>query len=66
MDMLGMSFDEFLGAFPQGGDGLDVFVQAENEAVLLLVVLHVLEGIIMDVAEKFHTWLDSPVIFELL
>lgn len=63
--MLGMSFDELLGAFPKGGNGLDVFVQAEDEAILLLVVFHVFEGVIMNITEKFDTGLHSPVIFEL-
>lgn len=65
-DMFGMSLDELLGALPQRRNGFNVFVQAEHETVLLLVVLHVAEWVIMNIAEQFDAWFDSPVILELV
>ena len=50
-----------LGALPQGGNSLDVFVQRQGETVLLLVVGHELEGIVVNVAEELNTGLNTPV-----
>lgn len=66
VDMLWMVFDEFLCAFPQGGNGLDVFIQTQNEAVLFAIVLHELERIVVDVAEQFNTGFNAPVVLELM
>lgn len=65
-DVFGVRFHELLGAVPQRGNGLDVFVQTEDEAVLLLVFLHESERVIMDVAEQLNARFDSPVIFKLV
>src|SRR5436305_12068590 len=51
---------------PQRWDCLDILVQAQYKAVLLLVVLHKLEWIIMDVAEQFDAWLNTPVVLKLV
>lgn len=61
-----MRLDKLLGAVPQCWDGLDVFVQAENETVLFLVVLHILERIVMNITEQFDARFDPPVVFELV
>ena len=50
-----------LGALPQSGDGLDVFVQREGETVLLLVVGHELEGVVVNVTEELDAGLNTPV-----
>jgi len=63
--MLGVSFHELLRAVPQGRNGLDIFVQAEHETVLLVVVLHDPEWILMNIAEELDARLDSPVVLEL-
>jgi hypothetical protein len=50
-----------LGSVPKRRDGLDVLVQAEGEAVLLLVVGHVLERVVFDVAKQLYARLHAPV-----
>lgn len=61
-DMLRMSLHELLGAVPEGRDSLHVFVQTQNETVLLLVGLHEFENIVIDVAVELNAWLNSPVV----
>lgn len=65
-DVLRMRLDKLLGAIPQCWDGLDVFVQTENKAVLFLVVLHILERIVMNVTKQFDARFDPPVVFKLV
>lgn len=60
-NVLGVYRGEVLDSIPQRGDGLDVFVQAEGEAVLLLVVGHELERVVVDVAVQLDAGLDAPV-----
>lgn len=60
-DVLGVILHELLRAVPEGGDGLDVFVEAEHEAVLLLILGHEAEGVVVDVAEELDARLDAPV-----
>jgi len=62
-NMLGMCFHELLGAVPQGRDGLHVFIQTQHETVLLLVVRHVLEYVVVNIAEELDARLYSPVPF---
>jgi len=52
---------EVLDSIPEGGNGLDIFVQAEDEAVLFLVVGHELERVVVDVAIKLDAGLNAPV-----
>ncbi len=61
-NVLRVVLHEFLGAIQKCWDRLDVFVQAEDKAVLLLVVFHELEWIVVDVAEYLHAWLNTPVV----
>lgn len=65
-DVLGMSRHELAHAVPKRRDGLDILVQTEDEAVLLAVIAHVLEGVVVDVAVKLDAGLDAPVPFELV
>lgn len=60
--VLGMVLHELLGAVPEGRDGLNVLVQAENEAVLLLLLVHDTERIVVDIAVKLDGGLDTPVV----
>lgn len=50
-----------LGALPQSGDSLNVFVQRKSETVLLLVVGHELESVVINVAEELDAGLNAPV-----
>ncbi|KAK1849758.1 hypothetical protein CCHR01_07576 [Colletotrichum chrysophilum] len=61
-NVLGVVLHELLGAVPKGGDGLDVLVQTQDEAVLLVVLLHEAERVVVDVAEKLNGGLDTPVV----
>lgn len=56
-----MFLHEALDAVPESRDGLDVFVQAEHETVLFLVVGHEFERIVVDVAEELNARLHTPV-----
>lgn len=58
--------DESLGRVPEGRNRLDIFVQTEHEAVLLVIVADKLEGVVADVAEKLNARFDAPVVAELL
>ena len=60
-NVLGVVLGEVLGGVPEGGNGLDVFVKTESEAVLLLVVGHELERVVVDVAVQLDAGLDAPV-----
>src|SRR2546423_9335224 len=55
-----------LDAVPQRWDCLDVFVQAQHKAVLLLVVLHEFERIVVNIAKELHARFNTPVILELV
>ena len=60
-DVLREFTHEFLRAVPNCGNSFNVFVQADDEAVFLLVVCHELEWIVFDIAEDFDAGLDPPV-----
>lgn len=62
-NVLGVVLGEILCRIPEGRDGLDVFVQAEGKAVLLLVIGHELESIVVDIAVQLDAGLDAPVPF---
>ncbi|TKW55601.1 hypothetical protein CTA1_12336 [Colletotrichum tanaceti] len=61
-NVLGVVLHELLGAVPERWDSLDVLVQAQDEAVLLVVLLHEAEGIIVNIAEELDGGLDAPVV----
>lgn len=60
-DVFRVLLHEFLDRIPQRGDGFDILVQTDHEAVLFAVVGHPLESVVLDVAEEFDAWLDAPV-----
>ena len=66
VDVLRVIFDELLHTLPESWNCLDVFIQAQDEAVLLLIVLHKSEWIVVNVAEELHARLHAPVVFELV
>jgi hypothetical protein len=51
---------------PESWDGFLVLVEGEGEAVFLLVVLHVEERIVVDIAEELDIRLNTPVVFVIL
>lgn len=58
---------EELGRFgPQGRDGLRSVIERDGEAVSLVVIVHVTEDIVVDVAEEVHIWFDPPVVLRVL
>lgn len=61
-NVLWVVLDKLLDAIPESGDGLDVLVQAKNEAVLLVVLVHEAEGVVVDVAEQLDAGLHTPVV----
>ena len=61
-NVLGVVLHELRNAVPESGDGLEILVKAEHEAVLLLVLVHVAEGVVMDVAVELDARLDAPVV----
>ena len=65
-DMFGMLGHESLDTIPKRRDGLDIFIQTQNEAVLLPIVPHVFERIIANVAVKLNAGFNAPVPFKLL
>lgn len=60
-DVLRVILHELLGRVPKSRNGFQVLVQTQDEAVLLLVVGHVLERVIVDIAEQLNARLNSPV-----
>ena len=58
-----MFADELLDTIPEGRDRLDVFVETDDETILLVVVGHELKGVVGDVTEKLDAGLDAPVPF---
>ena len=57
-----ISGDEFHRLGPQGFDGLGGVVEGDGEAVGFVVVAHVAEDVIVDVAEEVHVRLHAPVV----
>ena len=52
---------ELLRFGPEGGDALGRVEEVDGKAVGLVVVLHVLEDVVVDVAEEVHVGLHAPV-----
>lgn len=61
-NVLRVVLHELGNAVPKSGDGLEILVKAEHEAVLLLVLVHVAEGVVVDVAVELDARLDTPVV----
>ncbi len=61
-----MLFHELLRTVPERRNRLHVFVEAEYETILLLIIRHVFERVVGDVAVQLNTWLNAPVPLVLL
>lgn len=61
-NVLRVALHELLRAIPKSGDGLKVFVQTDDEAVLLVVLLHEAEWIVADVTVELDAGLHAPVV----
>ena len=57
---------EFHRLGPQCGNGLRIIVQVDGKAISLVIILHVSEDIVVDVAEEVHFGLHSPIILRIL
>lgn len=62
-NVLGIVLHKLPSAVPQGRYGLHIFVQAEHEAILLLILGHIEKRIVVDVAKQFDGGFDTPVEF---
>lgn len=51
---------------PEGGQRVRVVVEGDCEAVRLVVILHVAEDVVVDVAEEMDFWFDAPVVADVL
>lgn len=51
---------------PQGRQGMRVVVQGDGEAVRLVVVLHIAENVVVDIAEEVYLGFDAPVVADIL
>lgn len=66
VDIVRVLGEELLRLGPQRRQRLGVVVQVDGEAVCLVIVLHVAEDIVVDVAEEVHLGLDAPVVTHVL
>lgn len=62
-DVLGVGLQELLHAIPECGDGVNVFVQTDDKAVLLIILLHEAERIVADITVELDAGLHAPVVF---
>lgn len=60
--VLGVFGQELFGFGPQSRDGGRGIVQVDGEAVRLVVIVHVAENVIIDIAEEVHVGFDAPVV----
>lgn len=58
--------EEFDGFGPEGGDGLGRVVNVDGKAVGLVVVAHVAENVVVDVAVEVDMRLDTPIVLHVL
>lgn len=65
-EVVGMRREELLRRRPQSWYTLRSIEQVDREAVGLVVILHVPEHIIVNVAEELNLGLDSPVVAGIL
>ncbi len=65
-DVIRVGLDELEGFGPEGGDGLGGVVEVDGEAVGFVVVLHVAEDVVVDVAKEMDFGFDSPVVAYVL
>lgn len=62
-DVLRVTLHELLHAIPESGNGINVFVQTDDKAVLLIVLLHEAEWVMADVAIELDAGLHAPIVF---
>jgi len=65
VNVLGMFSDKLLRFGPQRRDRLGRVIQADGEAIGLVVVLHVAEDVVVDITEEVDVRLDAPVILHI-
>lgn len=53
---------ELRHAIPEGRNSIEVFIQTQNKAILLVVFLHESERVKADVAEQFNAGLHTPIV----
>ena len=63
--VLGVLGQELFGLGPQSRDGSRGVVQVDGEAVRLVVIVHVAENVIVDIAEEVNVGLDAPVVLRV-
>lgn len=61
--MIGEELDCF---GPQCGKSLGIIIEGNGEAICLVVIMHVSEDIVVDVAKEVNFGLDSPVVAGVL
>lgn len=64
-DVLGELGNVLGDTVPQSWDRLNVLVQTQHKAVLLLVLSHEAEWVVVNIAEKLNARLNTPVPFVL-
>lgn len=57
-----MIVHELLHAIPESRNSIEIFIQTQNEAILLVVFLHESERVEADVTEQFNAGLHAPII----
>lgn len=63
--VLGVLGQELFGFGPQSSDGSWGVVQVDGEAVRLVVIVHVAENVIVDIAKEVNIGLDAPVVLRV-
>ena len=66
MQVLRMCCQESLGFGPEGRDALRCVIEVDGEPVGLVVILHVAENVIINIAEEMDLWLHTPIILHML
>ena len=65
MEVLWMRGEEFDGLRPKCGDRLRRVEYIDVEAIGFVVVLHVMENVVVDVAEEFDLGFDAPIVADV-
>lgn len=65
VQVFGMLSDEFARLRPEGRNRRRCIVESDREAIGLVVVLHVAEHVVVDIAEEMNLGLDTPVVLHV-
>lgn len=65
MNVLWMICDKLLRRWPKSRNTLRAVVKVHGEAIGLVVILHVAEDIIVDIAEEVYIWLHAPIVLHV-